>query len=308
MSGQSNEPLGVHRVFSPARIWAITTNTFTQLVRMRVFYFLLIFSLVILGISFLFAGVAFDEQLRLLKNVSFGSMRLFCTVFALVGTALLIPKDVEDRTLYTILSKPVPRLEYLLGKLFGVLLLIAISITVMTVLFTAVLHLRGTVVLNDAIALEEARGNVLDQSERASLETSIRTQGASWNLLNGVWAVFLEAAVAASVALLVSTFASSTLFTIVVGLVIFLIGHLQAIARGFLFMEGEADPGMFARLLSAAISLVFPDFHQFSAVQEGMADGTVPGAMLMWSLTGIALFYLVIYNLVAYLMFSSKEL
>ena len=44
------------------------------------------------------------------------------------------------------------------------------------------------------------------------------------------------------------------------------------------------------------------------AVQEGMADGIAPGATLMWSLTGIAFFYLVIYNLVAYLMFSNKEL
>ncbi|MGI9241791.1 MAG: ABC transporter permease [Verrucomicrobiales bacterium] len=302
-----NEPLGVHRAFSPARVWAMTTNTFTQLVRMRVFYFLLIFSLVIVAISFLFAGIAFEEQLRLLKNVSFGSMRLFCGIFALVGTALLIPKDVEDRTLYTILSKPVPRLEYLLGKLFGVLLLIVISLVVMTALFTAVLHLRGSVMLNNTIENYEAQGHELDEEEIAYMEEGIREQGADWNLLNGVWAVFLEAAVAASVALLISTFASSTLFTIVVGLVIYLIGHLQALARGVLFEDGAA-PGVFARLVAALISLVFPDFHQFSAVQEGMADGTAPAASLMWSLTGIAFFYLVIYNLIAYLMFSSKEL
>jgi ABC-type Na+ efflux pump permease subunit len=297
----------VHRVFSPARIWAMTTNTFTQLVRMRVFYFLLIFSVIIVAISFLFAGIAFEEQLRLLKNVSFGSMRLFCGIFALVGTALLIPKDVEDRTLYTILSKPVPRLEYLLGKLFGVLLLILVSLAVMTVLFTAVLQLRGTVMLNETIALQESHGHALGEAEKANIEKGIREQGVSLNLLNGVWAVFLEAAVAASVALLISTFASSTLFTIVVGLVVYLIGHLQAVARGVLFEDG-ATPGVFARLLAALISLVFPDFHQFSAVQEGMADGTAPGAALMWTLTGIAFFYLVIYNLVAYLMFSHKEL
>jgi ABC-type Na+ efflux pump permease subunit len=242
-----------------------------------------------------------------LKNVSFGSMRLFCGVFALVGTALLIPKDVEDRTLYTILSKPVPRLEYLLGKLFGVLLLIIVSLVVMTILFTAVLHLRGSVMMNEVIATQEARGIVLDEVQMASLERGIREQGASWNLLNGVWAIFLESAVAASVSLLISTFASSTLFTIVVGLVVYLIGHLQAIARAFLFEDGEA-PGVFARLFAALISLVFPDFHQFSAVQEGMADGASPTASLMWTLTGIAFFYLVIYNLIAYLMFSNKEL
>jgi hypothetical protein len=193
-----------------------------------------------------------------------------------------------------------------MGKLFGVLLLIAVSLLVMTVLFTAVLHLRGTVMMNGIIDQQEARGVVLDEVQRATLEAGIRQQGASWNLLNGVWAVFLEAAVAASVALLISTFASSTLFTIVVGLCVFLIGHLQAIAREFFFEEGT--PGVFARLLSALISLVFPDFHQFTVIQEGMASSTVPSASLMLSLTGIALFYLVIYNLIAYLMFSDKEL
>lgn len=299
--------LGTHRVFSPARIWAITTNTFTQLVRMRVFYFLLIFSVIIVGISFMFVGIEFEQQLRLLKDVSFGSMRLFCGIFALVGTALLIPKDVEDRTLYTILSKPVPRLEYLIGKLAGVLLLIAISLVVMTVLFTAVLHLRETVMMNDIIENKEARGLVLDEQERESLKRGISEQGASWTLLNGVWAIFLESAVAASVALLVSTFASSTLFTIVVGLVVYFIGHVQAIARDFWFEDG-ATPGAFARLLAALISLVFPDFRQFSVVVDGVVGGTVPSAGLMLSLTGIAFFYLVIYNLVAYLMFSNKEL
>ena len=113
-------------------------------------------------------------------------------------------------------------------------------------------------------------------------------------------------AVLSAILLIVSTFASSTLFTIVVGLVIYLIGHLQAVARAFLFEDGS--PGGLARVFAALISLVFPDFHQFSAVQEGMADGTSPGAALMWSLTGIAFFYMVIYNLIAYLMFSNKEL
>ena len=152
-----------------------------------------------------------------------------------------------------------------------------------------------------------SHGYEVSDSERSNIEKAISEQGARWMLLNGVWAVFLEAAVAASVALLISTFASSTLFTIVCGLVIYLIGHLQAIAREYLFQEMDS-PGLIARGLAAIVSLMFPDFHQFSVVAEGMADGTPPAASLMWSLTGIAFFYPVIYNLVAYLMFSNKEL
>ena len=307
MSG-AEQSLGTHRAFSPGRIWAITSNTFTQLVRMRVFYFLLIFSVVIVGVSFIFVGVEAEQQLRLLKDVSFGSMRLFCVIFALVGTALLLPKDVEDRTLYTILSKPVPRLEYLLGKLFGVLLLILVSLTVMTILFTAVLHLRGTVMLNDVVEATKMRtGSDLGDLELAKIEEGIRSQGASWNLINAVWAIFLESAVAASVALVISTFASSTLFTIVVGLVVYFIGHVQGIARDY-WLSSAGEIGVFPRLLSALVSLVFPDFRQFSVVVDGASSGIVPAGGLMWSLTGIALFYLVIYNLIAYLFFANKEL
>ena len=104
-----------HRVFSAMRVWAIARNTFTQLVRMKVFYFMLIFSALIIGANLLFLSFTFEQELKILKDVSFGAMSLFASIFAIVGTALLIPKDIEDRTLYTILTKPVPRIEYLLG-------------------------------------------------------------------------------------------------------------------------------------------------------------------------------------------------
>jgi ABC-type transport system involved in multi-copper enzyme maturation permease subunit len=54
-------------------------------------------------------------------------MSIFTSLLAIVATARLIPQDIEDRTVYTILAKPVPRFEYVLGKLAGVLLLLAIS-------------------------------------------------------------------------------------------------------------------------------------------------------------------------------------
>ena len=63
-----------------------------------------------------------------------------------MATALLLPKDVEDRTLYTILAKPVPRFDYLAGKLLGVLLLVFVSLALMDVLMTAVLQIRTSMV------------------------------------------------------------------------------------------------------------------------------------------------------------------
>src|SRR6476660_7573850 len=131
-----------HPAFSPARIFVITTNTLTELTRQKVFYVLLIFALVLIGSSVFMARFSFQQEFQILKDISLGAMSIFSSLLAIIATARLIPQDIEDRTVYTILAKPVPRFEYLLGKLFGVLVLLAISIAVMTVLFVMVFHAR----------------------------------------------------------------------------------------------------------------------------------------------------------------------
>ncbi len=85
-------------------------------------------------------------------------MTLFSVVLSIVATALLLPKDVEDRTLYTILAKPVPRLDYLAGKLLGVLLLVFVSLALMDILMVGILHIRTNMVLADQMAMAEGRG------------------------------------------------------------------------------------------------------------------------------------------------------
>src|SRR5438874_6980181 len=131
-----------HRAFSLSRIGAITSKTLTELVRLKVFYFLLLFALLLIGNSIFMARLSFQQEFQVLKDVSLGAMSIFTSLLAIVATAQLLPRDVEDRTIYTILAKPVPRYEYLIGKLLGVLSLIALSVVAMTALFFAVLFVR----------------------------------------------------------------------------------------------------------------------------------------------------------------------
>ena len=152
-------PVRRHRWFSPARVLTIAGGTFTQLVRMKVFSFMAIFAVVVIGASFAFADLKTEQELKMLKDLSLAAMALFSTLFAIAGTALLIPRDVEDRTLYTILCKPVPRLEYLLGKLSGVIWLIFVSLICMDVLFCTVLHFKEKAVV--AQHIEKDRKSVV---------------------------------------------------------------------------------------------------------------------------------------------------
>src|SRR6185436_17362715 len=105
-------------------IFAIAGNTLTDLTRQRVFYFLLIFALLLIGSSVFMARFTFQQEFQILKDVSLGAMSIFTSLLAIMATARLIPQDTEDRTVYTILAKPVRRSEYVVGKLIGVLTLL----------------------------------------------------------------------------------------------------------------------------------------------------------------------------------------
>src|SRR6266446_1338750 len=157
-----------HRAFSLGRIGAITTNTLTELTRQKVFYILLIFALVLIGSSVFMARFSFQQEFQILKDVSLGAMSIFTSLLAILAAARLIPQDIEDRTIYTILAKPVPRFEYVLGKLCGILLLLALSLVVMSALFLTVLYSREQTVLHETM-------RQMAQAPRDQIDDALRT-------------------------------------------------------------------------------------------------------------------------------------
>lgn len=293
-----------HRSFSPSRIWVLATSTLTQLVRMKVFYFLVIFIALLFGAGFLFISLSFEQELKLLKDIAFGAMSLFSLIFAIVGTAILIPKDVEDRTLYTILSKPVPRHEYLAGKLLGVLLLVGISLLAMDAIFTGILYLRQNIILTGQLAMLDSEG-VATPENIENLTNIVKVQGVSWDLQAAVFSIFLKAAVLASLCMLLSTFATSTMFTIVVGFAVFFIGHGQSLARDY-FLQGTFSSPI-QKLITVSLAIFFPDLQLFNLTDGVVSGEPVPGGLLL-KITGVAALYLIVYNVVAVLVFSEKEL
>lgn len=301
-------PIRRHRWFSPGRVLTIAGGTFTQLVRMKVFSFMAIFALLLIGTSFAFADLKTDQELKMLKDVALAAMALFSMLFAIAGTALLIPRDIEDRTLYTILCKPVPRLEYLLGKLMGVVWLLLISLICMDVLFSAVLHLKEKAIVEQQLSgLEFRRFQSQEEKEKALTEIMdiSQKQGLRWNLQAAVVSIFLKSVVLAAVALLMSTVASSTLFTIMASLAMMVIGHAQSMAREYLL--GEHATEVLPRLVAGVVALLFPDFKTFDIV-----DAVVMGDSVAFSqvaqMTGLAAVYVTLYVMASWIVFSDKEL
>ena len=308
MNGEAGAVPLRHRPFSLGRVWAIASGTLTQLIRMKVFAFMAIFAVVLIGASFAFADLKSEQELKMLKDVSFAAMQLFCMLFAVAGTALLIPRDVEDRTIYTILCKPVSRLEYLLGKFLGMVLVLVMSLAAMDLLFTAILHLKQNAVIEQNIAeLEYRRYASQEDREKAAAEivNLITTQGVGWNLQAGVAAILAKSVVLTAVTLLMSTFATSTLFTIMASLAMMVIGHAQALAREVLL--GESGGGVLPRLVAGAVAILFPDFKTFDVLDAVITGVVIPGVEVL-KMGGLCAVYCVIYLLAAWILFAEKEL
>ncbi|MDE0594873.1 MAG: ABC transporter permease subunit [Roseibacillus sp.] len=302
-------------LFSLRRVFIIAGNTFTHLMRMKVFYFLLVFVMVAIAVNFLklphTAGPESvgAEELRMLKSPMIGVMKLFAIILAIVATALLIPRDLEDRTLYTILSKPVPRLDYLIGKLLGVLILIFVGLTVMTVLLDAVLYFRMQSILEswtqaaDMLVLQEQ----WTDADRTEGRRELLSHGVTWSLQAAMFAIFLEAAIIAALALLVSTFSSSTLFTVVISSLCYFIGQFIGDGRDHWLRESRMADDQVTVIASKLIVVVFPDFRPFKAVDEVVAGQPFPPDLIGTLLISAGL-YTGIYLVLSWFIFSDKEI
>lgn len=290
--------------FSPRRVWTLALATMTQLIRMKILAFLVVFCVLAVGAGFMFSVINPEQQLNLLKTVSLGALQIFSIVIGVVSTALLLPKDMEDRTLYTILSKPVPRFDYLLGKLVGVLLLIGGGLVAMDAVLSVILWLRQSMVLDLSIA--SLRMDKMDTPEAvAQVREIVARQGLTWNLHWAVWAIFLKAAVVTTVALLLSSIASSTLFTIVITFCITIIGHGEALIREFFFTPNLSST--VNRIATLLLAMICPDLAQFDIV-DSVVNGEIVPWVVIYDMTGIAAIYVTVYLFVTHLLFVEKEL
>lgn len=281
------------------RIAAIARNTLTELVRQKVFYILLIFALCAIGSSVFMARLTFQEEFQMLKDVCLGAMSIFTSLLAILATANFLPKDSEDRTIYTLLSKPVPRYAYLLGKLAGIIMLLFLFTLLMSAVFAAVLWMREQAVL------AETRATLTGDDLTLALKT-ISDATFNSNLIPGILIIFVKAALLASMTLFISTFATSSLFTVMIAAAIYFIGHLQATAREY-WMQGMVDVQWWTRVLIGLVALLFPDLQAFNLADDVIAGAAVPIGIFLKTFA-LGWTYVAVYFALAAFVFAGREL
>ena len=229
------------------RIWPIATNTLREALRNRLLYTLLFFAVALIGFSILIASLSYVEGERIIQDLGLASIRLFSVGIAIFVGIGLIHGEVERRTIYTILAKPVRRSEFLLGKFLGLLLAVWLQLGLMSLAFAGVSLLVGA---------------DLDLGYAAALGL-----------------VGVELMVVVAVATLFSSFTAPMLAALF-SLGIYALGHLS---RNLYFLGQESDAEG-VREVATFIYRVLPDLETFNLSIQAVHGLEISGAEVGWAI------------------------
>lgn len=209
------------------RIAAIAVNTFREGIRDRILYLPFFFALAAVVLSRVLAILTVGDRVKIIKDVGLASISLFGMLIAvLIGTGLVY-KEIDKKTIYTLLAKPLERWQFLLGKFLGLVLILAVLTAVMAVVFLGVV-----------------------------LAHTGRVDGP---LLLALLFIFLELVLITAVAMLFSCF-STPILSSVFTLAFFVIGHFS---WGLQTLIDKARPGP-SRTALRLLAAVLPDLENFN--------------------------------------------
>jgi ABC-type transport system involved in multi-copper enzyme maturation permease subunit len=255
-----------------ARIVHIATNTFREAVRDRVLYNLIAFALLLSGASILVGEISIDIERLVVINLGLTAVSLFGIVIAIFIGIGLVSKEIEKRTLYTVLSRPVRRWEFIVGKYFGLAGTLVVNTFFMAIgVFAALFYVSHKFVGSDALVFV------------------------------ALYFIILEFLVICSLSLLFSSF-SSPLLSAVFTFSLFVIGSFAEDLRGF---AGMAH-GM-TRWLATGASYLVPNLSALNVITSVAHGQTVPGQLILQN-TLYAIFYSVLALSGAVLIFERRNL
>jgi ABC-type transport system involved in multi-copper enzyme maturation permease subunit len=254
------------------RILHIASNTFREAVRDRVLYNLIAFAVLMTGSAILIGQISIDIERLVVINLGLTAVSLFGIVIAIFIGIGLVSKEIEKRTLYTVLSRPVQRWEFIVGKFFG---------------------LAGTLVVNTFFMGIGVFG--------ALLYVSHHFQATDGWVLVALYFIVLQFLIITSLALLFSSF-SSPLLAAVFAFSIFVIGTFSEDLRGFAAMtEGVT------RWLTTAVAYVVPNFSALNVINSVAHQQPVAGQLIVYN-SAYALFYAAMALCGAVLIFERRNL
>lgn len=124
-------------------LFAIARYTFLQQFRNRLYLVVILFGLLMVAASVLFGALAGDQEVRVILDLGLVTAEIFGLATAVFGAVTLVVEEMESKTIYLILTRPLPRPLYVMGRFFGLLMAVGASLAVMELLHFSILFLKG---------------------------------------------------------------------------------------------------------------------------------------------------------------------
>ncbi len=254
------------------RVATIALHTFKESVRERVLYNLVVFAFLLIAAAILFGVISVGVKEIILINLGLASISIFGLLIAIFIGIGLVSKEIERRTIYSILSKPVLRAELILGKYLGLLLTLVVNTAVMTAgFYLALLYEKRALGLGDL------------------------------HVLAAVYFILLELAIVVGIALFFSCI-STPILSAAFTFCFFIIGNFLADIRWF----GQETGSAVLEKATALLYYLLPNFSNFNVITRVSHGEAIPAYLLVGN-TCYALLYIVILVSAAILVFEERE-
>lgn len=251
------------------KIIGVILNTFRESIRDKVFITIIIFAVLVMAGGKIIQPLALGEEAKVVKDIGLNSIALFSTLIAILVGGRLVYKEIEKRTLYLIITRPIHRWQFIVGKYFGLLLVLFESILIMTCAFYLIM-----ILLNISAGL---------------------------NLLLSVLFTFFELLVITAIAILFSTF-STPITGAVFTFAIYFIGHLTRDLKTF----GAMSKSNAVKTLCDIMYYVLPNLANFNIKGEVVHNVTIAPQIIVLTIA-YAVVYSAIIVFASCIIFQRKD-
>ena len=205
----------------------IALNTFREIIRDRILYGIVVFALLLIGVSIVLGELSFAEQARISANFGFAGIQLSSAILAMFAGSTLVSREIDKQTVLTLLAKPVSRTQFLAGKFFGLTLVVAVVMLGLALVLSGLLLVLG-------LKIDKL-------------------------FLGAVYGIFLEAILLTSIALFFGSF-SRPVMTVVFSISFFLIGHWVD-SLHFFISKSQSET---FKMLAGVIAEIVPNLERFN--------------------------------------------
>lgn len=252
------------------RVFSVARNTFREAVRDRVLYNLVLFVLLLTATAVFLGDLTAGYEARVIVNMGLSAALVFGGFIAIFVGVSLVSKEIEKRTVYAILSKPLGRGEFITGKYLGLCLTLLVNVIVMG--------------LGITLALLYVGGGQFVSSMWCALGL-----------------IFFELMILTATAILFSSFSSPALSALLT-FFIFVIGHFSASLKEFALALGSQS----ARVFFESLYYVLPNLSNFAFITPA-AHGQIPSAGFTAAAIAYALVYVIVLLSASILIFRRRN-